>query len=286
MKRITTAFSHQNVESKRLGRKDWLKKNKNESIISSDPLHVKTYNELVQAIALLNYHNRDLHLFYRGQDKDYTKKNRQSTILPSIYRIKSGEKEINLREKFEILRVAETELENKLNSHPIRFSGTHLIMKYPEIRYSLLQHYEVCGTPVLDLTHSLHVACSFAFDRNKNETGIVYVFGMPAIAESISYYVSQELFNIRLLSIAPPRAKRPFFQEGYIAGPFPLFEIDKATKLPQFDFARRLVGKFEIPRNESFWGSDGFRQINPNRLYQPDDQIDIICKDIINIINK
>lgn len=280
MKRITSAFSHINVELKNnLEKPDWFPKRKNEEIVSSQPLRVNTYNELVEAVALLGYHNREYHLFYRGQASDYRIKG-STTILPSIYRKKPGEKSLQLKKKFDELIQKETELLSKINNRETKLSGTHLLNKYPEIRYSILQHYEVCGTPLLDLTHSLHVACSFAFDRNNNDTGMVYVIGMPAISESISYYVSQELLNIRLLSISPPQAKRPFFQEGYTAGPFPLYRLDEPGRTSQFDFARRLIGKFEIPRRDSFWGDGGFRQIDPDRLYQPDDIVRSICEEI------
>jgi hypothetical protein len=280
MKRITSAFSHINVELKKsVGKPDWFPNKRNEEIISSQPFKVNTYNELVESVSLLGYHNRDYHLFYRGQDYDYKIKG-STTILPSIYRKKPEEKNLQLKKRFEKLDLMQKELLNNLNSRKTKLSGTHLLNKYPEIRYSILQHYEVCGTPLLDLTHSLHVACSFAFDRNNNDTGIVYVIGMPAISESISYYISQELLNIRLLSICPPQAKRPFFQEGYTAGPFPIYRLDEPGRIPQFDFARRLIGKFEIPKKNSFWGEGGFRQIDPDRLYQPDDIVSSICEEI------
>jgi hypothetical protein len=60
-----------------------------------------------------------------------------------------------------------------------------MLNKYPEIAWSLLQHYEICDTPLLDLTHSLHVSCSFAFDSNEGETGIIYVLGMPWQTDAI-----------------------------------------------------------------------------------------------------
>jgi hypothetical protein len=155
-----------------------------------------------------------------------------------------------------------------------------MLNKYPEIAWSLLQHYEICDTPLLDLTHSLHVACSFAFDRNEGEFGIVYVLGMPWPTDAISYNTYEELVNIRLLSVCPPQAQRPFFQEGYLAGPFPNYQINDPDRVNQFDFARRLIAKFEIPiRNLNFWGI-GFSRIPSEKLYQANDLVKNICEEL------
>ena len=147
-----------------------------------------------------------------------------------------------------------------------------MVNSYPEIAWALLQHYEKCDTPLADLTHSLHVACSFAFDRNTGSTGIVYVLGMPWQNDAIGYNSFEEVVNLRLLNVCPPSAQRPFFQEGYLAGPFPNYKLDDPSRSNQFDFNRRLLAKFEIPISEKFWGED-FKKIPPKKLYQNDDKI-------------
>ena len=43
-------------------------------------------------------------------------------------------------------------------------------------------------------------------------------FGLPYITNRISVNSEQDLVNVRLLSICPPDALRPYFQEGYLAG--------------------------------------------------------------------
>jgi len=133
---------------------------------------------------------------------------------------------------------------------------------------------------LLDITQSLHVACSFAFDRNSGGTGIIYVLGMPWQTDAIGYNAFEELINLRLLSVCPPQAQRPFFQEGYLAGPFPNFQLDNPARRNQFDFSRRLIAKFEIPvDNEAFWG-EGFSIIPRSKLYPADDNIMEICDSI------
>lgn len=55
-------------------------------------------------------------------------------------------------------------------------------------------------------------------DDNNEEFGYVYVFGFPYITNRISRNSEHDLINVRLLSICPPTALRPYFQEGYLAG--------------------------------------------------------------------
>ena len=245
--------------------------------LRSTPRYVESYDELVKDIAQILHRNRNLTLYYRGQTSDY-KEDGKTTLLPSIYRKKMGEKKISLKERFEILYEKSIKLKSLFRENSFPLAGTSMLYKYPEIAWSLLQHYEACETPLLDLTHSLHVACSFAFDKNKNKTGIVYVIGMPWQSDAIGYNTYEELVNIRLLSVCPPQAQRPFFQEGYLAGPFPNYQLDNIDKVPQFDFGRRLIAKFEIPTNKpSFWG-EGFSKIPEDKLYQPVDTIKKLCE--------
>ena len=106
-----------------------------------------------------------------------------------------------------------------------------------------------------------------------NKYGIVYVLGLPHPNGSISYYVEEQLRNIRLLSICPPEALRPYYQEGFLAGTFP--DRDPPTLSSQHDFARRLVAKFKIPKAE-FWSNE-FPPIPRVALYPANDRIEGIC---------
>jgi len=63
--------------------------------------------------------------------------------------------------------------------------------------WAILQHYGVCDTPLVDLTHSLRVAASFAHleflkakSKNKRRKyGYVMALAMPYPVGSISYSV-------------------------------------------------------------------------------------------------
>lgn len=277
MRRINTSFSHLNIEKKidKIKNSDWPKHTLLDDILKSNPRKINTYDELVKDVAQIMYYNRNLTLFFRGQSKDY-KDDDRTIIKPSIYRKKHDEKRVMLKDRFEHLKLKSEELKKLFKESEVKYAGRDLINKYPEIAWSLLQHYEVCDTPLLDITHSLHVACSFAFDRNKSNTGIIYVLGMPWQSDPLGYNSYEELLNIKLLSVSPPQANRPYFQEGYLAGPFPNYQLDNSVRATQFDFARRLIAKFEIPITVDFWGN-GFNRIPKEKLYQPVDPIKNLC---------
>jgi hypothetical protein len=278
MRKINTSFTHLNLEKKnnKTKNKDWSKPTLLEDVLKSNPKRVETYDDLVRDVAQIMYHNRNLTLFYRGQSKDY-KDDDRTTIKPSIYRKKPDEKRVMLKERFTLLNYQSEELKRLFKESKVKYAGRDLINKYPEIAWSLLQHYEVCDTPLLDITHSLHVACSFAFDRNRGKTGVIYVLGMPWQSDPFGYNSYEELLNIKLLSVSPPQANRPYFQEGFLAGPFPNYQLDNSARATQFDFARRLIAKFEIPMDsKNFWGV-GFNRIPTEKLYQPNDPIKKLC---------
>jgi hypothetical protein len=279
MRTIVPSFSHINLKEKKakLIANDLDNIGHLERVLRSDPLRVNTYDDLVKDVAQILYRYKNLTLFYRGVSQDY-KINGKTTILPSIFRKGKDEKRLNLKDNFKLLNEKSNALKKLFGEQKFKLAGTIMLNKYPEIAWSLLQHYEICGTPLLDLTHSLHVACSFAFDKNEGDSGIVYVLGMPWLTDSISYNTYEELVNIRLLSVCPPQAQRPFFQEGYLAGPFPNYHLDDPTRVIQFDFARRLIAKFEIPiKSTNFWG-EGFLRIPSAMLYQDNDRVKKICE--------
>jgi hypothetical protein len=277
MKILSNSFSHVNLNKRENNSGDkWFNPTKLEEILESRPRFVETYDDLVKDVAQILHRHRNLALYYRGQNADY-KENNKTIILPSIYRKKDDETKLYVKKNFVVLDKATFELKKLFNSH--YFTGRNLLYRYPEIAWSLLQHYEICATPLIDLTQSLHVACSFAFDRNDNETGIVYLIGLPWQTDAIGYNSYEELVNVKLLCVCPPRAQRPFFQEGYLAGPFPNYRLDDSTRVEQFDFARRLIAKFEIPKEPTFWGK-GFSMIPVDKLYQPNDKIKKLCDEI------
>jgi len=238
------------------------------------PFPASTFRALVEHVARLAYANRDELLFFRGQDKDFQSKAGGTTLYPSIYRgdaLATRE----LEHRFELLDQAAHALVDKFKAAKIE--GHRELRQKRYIQWSILQHYEVVGTPLLDLTHSLRVACSFAQLRSTDPTCYVYVLGLPYITNRISINSEHDIVNVRLLSICPPAALRAYFQEGYVTGTADVTtDFDSKTEL---DFRNRLIAKFAILRAQSFWGL-GFDQIPESALYPKSDQIFDLCRNL------
>lgn len=248
-------------------------KHTNKEIRRSQARIVQTFKELVKAVAFISYYNPEYAIFFRGQKKDYKIKTGASSAYPALYRspgnILTGKE---LQRRFGLLREGELKLVEAFKKQG--YASHAKLSKFREVSWAILQHYDVCATPLLDITHSLRVAASFAL-TGCNEHGLVMVFGFPHVNGSISYYVEDELLNVRLLSICPPEAQRPYFQEGYLVGTFPARDDKKHSKL---DVAQRLIAKFQIP-NHGFW-SDEFPAIPADALSPLDDEVARICKRI------
>jgi len=263
-------FSHVSLEL------DTEKKSTNKEVRSTPGQIVYSFQELTQKIAKISYYNPEYNLFFRGQNNDYTKgKNKESVIIPTFYR--KHKKLRNIKQKIEYLNFANELLLEKFQER--NYPGIDRLSKYKEVGWSILQHYDICPTPLLDVTSSLRVACSFALLTENTLKPVIYVLGLNNIHSSISYSVEEEMMNIKLSSICPPVAIRPFYQDGYLAGVFP--NTDN-TLTVGFDFSKRLIAKFELdPTN--FWNTN-FLPIPENALYPND--LDPFYKASIDIKRK
>ncbi|MBW2619246.1 MAG: FRG domain-containing protein, partial [Deltaproteobacteria bacterium] len=209
------------------------------------------------------------------QGQDYKNKAQASTFYPSIYRGENlSQRELNI--KFDILNNAVYLLKESFRNGAV--DGYKEVLRKRYIQWSIIQHYEVCPTPLLDFTHSIRVACSFAQRNHKHsEQGYVFVFGLPYITNRISINSEYDIINVRLLSICPPDALRPYFQDGYLAGTADItYEYESKTEL---DFRNRLISKFEIPNSTKFWGR-GFSMLPDSILFPKSDRIESLCKSI------
>ena len=244
-------------------------------VAASEPLAVSSFEEMVIKVAKLSYLNKDYLLFYRGQRSDHKNAAGNSSFYPSIYRTQKEKLSPQLLEhRFKILDQASKILLHKFQSVHAESSKELRNRKY--IRWSILQHYEVCETPLLDLTQSIRVACSFALSHGNND-GLFFVFALPYITNRISVNSEQDIVNVRLISICPPEALRPYFQEGYLVGTDDVTtEYDDRSSL---DFKHRLVAKFRLDNTKgTFWGD----QDSLERYLQPtNDSVDQLCKEII-----
>ncbi len=257
---------------------------------------VSNYNELVEKIAKIAFYNPHLNLFFRGQIEDHgfeknnddPAKNQPSNLYPPAYRVSEVGRPAGSKELIEaILPEVQKELISELKKE---FSHRSKIIRglerYPEATWAILQHYGF-PTPLLDVTKSIQVAASFAtrkmannhFSGDSSESGFVYVLGLPEPHGFISYYAHDCLVLARLLSLCPPEAKRPHFQQGFLVGTYPHGPIKKMNYKYR-DFRLRLVAKFKLEPPSSFWNNSSFNPYGPEELYPDDDSL----KQVVDII--
>jgi len=244
-------------------------------VIHRPAFPVETYRQLMEHVARLSYTNKDHLLFFRGQAADYRAKGGGSTLYPSIYRGARVLRE-EVKRKFELLEAKGARLHALFAKNNMDGHGD--LGRRKTIQWAVLQHYRVCDTPLLDFTQSLRVACSFAQEGDDvGDRAIVFVVGFPHIANRISVNSEHDLIVVRLLSICPPAALRPYFQEGFLAG-----TADVTTEYEpksELDFNRRLIAKFDIPTAGSFWGH-GLTRMPQTELYPDDDAVEALCRSL------
>lgn len=241
---------------------------------------VKTFDDLRRYVAELAILYPSNLLFFRGQNFDFKNdKDKKSTFLPSIYRKKS-----QLNDKFKFLSKQEDrwrylDLSSNILCDLVndcKIEGINQLKKRRLIQWSILQHYEIALTPLIDVTQSLRVACSFASLDNMSNQAYLYVFALPYYHNRISRDSEEELTNIRLISICPPSAKRPYYQEAFLIGEE---DIELGNKRSDyFDLRRRLIAKFFIQNLSDFWKFES--KMDRTLLYPPNDEMEDICKKV------
>ena len=252
-----------------------------EEVLRNEAESVASFEELFDKIARLAFANPNILLFYRGQSKDYTigsGGNERTSLLPTIYRKISSP--VELSKRWEKLHNAESILYAKLKAIP-SYQYKAVIRK-KVVLWSILQHYEVTETPLIDITQSLRVACSFAVIGNTSGYAYIYVLGLPYYTNRISINSEEYLTNVRLLSIAPPDARRPYLQEGFLVGEDEFDNVNR-SKREECDLARRLIYKFKIPVDVLCKGDF---LLTKEKLLPQGDPIALICEEVKNEMNK
>ncbi|GGF60413.1 hypothetical protein GCM10011402_10520 [Paracoccus acridae] len=240
----------------------------NRTIRKSEAIHVENYLDLADRVAELQYLNPQYVMMFRGQRFDHRDGTGATTLRPSIFR--GADLQVRdhiLMPLFDRLQNAERLLVDAYQRR--RIERREEIRRYRILRWSILQHYEICATPLLDVTHSLRIAVSFASDNNRDE-GYVFVLGIPHLAGAITTSIDAGLQAIRLANVCPPRARRPHIQEGYLLGEFPdiqAYEQKQMYSAHEVDFGRRLIGKFKF--NVSDFLADPIFPIVPHDALYP-----------------
>ncbi|WP_417673903.1 FRG domain-containing protein [Roseibium sp.] len=233
---------------------------------------VSDFFELAAKIAELQFRNRSHVLFYRGQHRDWIAESQfhiGSTLRPTIFRRPIHPQNSTwLSPRFERLRQIEPQLVQTFRNND--FLGADEITKYRILRWAIIQHYEICETPLLDVTQSLRIGASFASVGNKTGSAFLFVLGVPNVSGAITASAEAGLQTIRLSSVCPPTAMRPHIQEGFLLGEYPeIGDIDQKQNysLHEVDFGKRLVAKFRFNPTK-FWTNRGqFQEVGRRALY-------------------
>lgn len=245
---------------------------------------VESYLELARKIAHLQYKNRNHVLLFRGQSGDHRNQKNNTTLKPSLFRPErpaaSDRRVYNprpslLMHRFDLLARAEQELIQCCTEEGIADAR---LRRQRILRWAILQHYEICDTPLLDVTQSLRIAASFASQKTSDKC-FIFVLGVPNLAGAITASAEAEIQIVRLASVCPPAALRPHVQEGYLLGEYPEmpdFDQKKHYEHHEIDFGRRLVAKFWFDP-ERFWQDPSFPQIAADAIY-PSDADDPLCR--------
>lgn len=243
-------------------------------------LRVTSYMDLATRVAELQFRNRDSVLMFRGQAGDYKNRSGYTSLKPTLLRGSASNKnpsESALDRRFETLIKAEQALITEYEMRSLL--GRQRLERQRILRWAILQHYEICPTPLLDVTQSLRIAASFASLGDGPEAHI-FVLGIPNISGAITASAEAGLQAVRLASVCPPTAVRPHIQEGYLLGEYPECASAGQKLLyshAEMDFGRRLIAKFRF-ETDSFWEKSGrFPQVVKNALY-PSSSNDPMCE--------
>ncbi|ESY88040.1 hypothetical protein X739_05895 [Mesorhizobium sp. LNHC220B00] len=251
---------------------------------------VSTYFDLAMKVAELQFLNREHVLLFRGQANDYQSSKGNTMLKASMFRL-SGKRLPNekiLQARFQRLNAAETGLVRLYRE--AKFRGIDRLARHRTIRWAILQHYDVCRTPLLDVSQSLRISASFASERRETGHAYLYVLGVPNLSGAVTASSESGLQIIRLSSACPPEAVRPHVQEGYLLGEYPeVADYDQNSKYSYYemDFGRRLVAKFKL-KLESFWHSTNFPPAPQEALYPKEhrDPLLLVTQKIKNDIGK
>lgn len=258
----------------------------NSKIRAGDGHPVKSYFDLARKVAELQFLNRDYVLLFRGQRTDHKTTKGNTSLRPPLLRgsgMAVPSRDV-LTQRFERLRQAEAALLTSYRA--ARFKGIERLGRERILRWSILQHYECCKTPLLDVTHSLRVAASFAAERSTGNA-FIFVLGVPAISGAITASAESGLQIVRLSSACPPAALRPHLQEGYLLGEYPdMADLEQKAnyKLWETDFGLRMVSKFRF--NPATFFSETFPQLSSKAIYPTGqrDQMQEVAERIKSII--
>lgn len=238
---------------------------------------IRNYNEMRRIVARIASLNPQYELYFRGQGSIHKRgggKGFGHSVLPSLWRNRS-----EAQRRVEILQECSNAMLKQYAEFPGRDEATlRVLMESRPAVWALLQHYELCATPLVDLTRTLQIACSFAlqYGRANGGPGYVYVFGLPFQQEKMTTSQSESVLCMSLLGITPSNADRPLVQDGYLACDQNWWRcadesmlVDAAAR--DWDMAVRILAVLEIADtpgdDRSFWAQSSLSPLSEEDLY-------------------
>jgi hypothetical protein len=243
----------------------------------SQGYRVTSFRMLVSLVAELGYLNRSYNLLFRGQGGDFRDRNGRTVIYPTLHRPKRGHAQLRkatLEAREKALEAAVETLRRSRERLEVASPGLY---KHREYQLALLQHYGIRKTPLVDATHSLRVATSFAMPDRSSGEGYLFVLGLPHAQGSISHFIDQDMVLVKLQNVCPPEALRPHYQEGYLLGRL----SRTATKDAGDNAAYRVIAKYHLVNEAgAFWDAD-FQPLPTSALLPKDDPFEKILVDLV-----
>jgi FRG domain len=239
-----------------------------DEVADTDACDVRSFRALIKLVAFLNVMNKSDILLFRGQGCDLP-------LLPSLMREKwtvpgtsisvplDGERVLYFEELSQVCRRVAPLLVGLLPRH----KPFETFVSHPERRmapWSVIQHYELWPTPVLDFTGSLRIAASFALGAAKpRSSGYVYISAFRRVHSDpmVLHTAGSGPVAVRLSAVCPPLAERPHLQDGFLVGNPRFSKADLETpQAPGTLLAKvHLVDESATAHSgESFWDDRDF----------------------------
>lgn len=240
---------------------------------------VRNFMDLANKVAELQFRNRDFFLMFRGQHGDFRNRTGHTSVKASLMRAADAAATVSkgvIVRRFSKLVAAEKAL--VVEYRRLALLGCERLERQRILRWAILQHYEICETPLLDVTQSLRIAASFA-SLNAGQRAYLMVLGIPRVSGAVTASAEAGLQVVCLASACPPTAVRPHIQEAYLLGEYP--DVSSAEQKlfyshAEMDFGRRLIAKFSF-EPEGFWEAGGnFPRVGADALY-PGPSQDPVC---------
>ena len=236
---------------------------------------MSSFRELVGYVAFLGSMNKRLTLLYRGQVSKWEP-------IPTLFR--DSWTCFGSDQKFIINTTTRLQYWNELEligrevykvcEEDFGLPRRQGLREVREVQWAMIQHCGLWPTPLIDLSSSLRVAATFALDFKRGSArnprcGFLCVVGMPHSTGSITFDIDQNLVLARLHSSCPPIASRPHYQDGFLAGRFPMYSVTGAS-IEKSSLTKRLIAKFKLEDAGDFWNKN-FPILRQNALSPAED---------------